>query len=153
MRFLELKVPPPAVAVMIAVAMYLASRRMPDPHIDLPARVPIAAIVAAAGIAVDFAGLWAFRRHRTTVNPLQPDKAASLVTDGIYRWTRNPMYLGLLLLLTGWAIWLSTAVPLLGPPLLVIYLTRFQILPEERVLRAKFPRESADYARHVRRWL
>ena len=153
MRFLELKVPPPAIAVVIAVAMYLAGRRMPDPHIDLRARVPIAVFLAAAGIAVDFAGLWAFRHHRTTVNPLRPDKAASLVTDGIYRWTRNPMYLGLLLILTGWAFWLSTAVSLLGLPLLVIYLTRFQILPEERALRAKFPRESADHARHVRRWL
>jgi protein-S-isoprenylcysteine O-methyltransferase Ste14 len=62
------------------------------------------------------------------------------------------MYLGLLLILTGWAIWLSTAVSLLGLPLLVIYLTRFQILPEERALRTKFPGESADYARRVRRW-
>ncbi len=153
MRFLELKIPPPVVAVLIAVAMYLAGRWMPDPHIDSWIRVPIAAILAAAGIAVHFAGLWAFRRHRTTVNPLQPDKATSLVTGGVYRWSRNPMYLGLLLILAGWTFWLSTAVSVLGPPLLAIYLTRFQILPEERVLRAKFPRESADFARHVRRWL
>ena len=153
MRFLELKVPPPVIAGVIAAAMYLASKRLSGPHMDFQARVPMAAILAAAGVAVDFAGLWAFRRHRTTVNPLQPDRATSLVSDGIYRWTRNPMYLGLLLLLTGWAIWLSTVVSLLGLPLLIIYLTRFQILPEERALRAKFPRESADYARQVRRWL
>jgi protein-S-isoprenylcysteine O-methyltransferase Ste14 len=153
MGFLELKVPPPVVTAAIAVAMYLTRKWMPDPHFDFPARVPIAVIVAAAGIATDFAGLWTFRRHRTTVNPLQPGKAATLVADGVYRWTRNPMYLGLLLILTSWAIWLSTMVSLLGLPLLAIYLARFQILPEERVLRAKFGSDWTDYERHVRRWL
>ena len=153
MRFLELKVPPPVVAVVTAAAMYLASKWMPDPHIDILARVPIAVIVAAGGIAVDLAGLWAFRRHHTTVNPLRPANSTSLVTDGIYRLTRNPMYLGLLLILAGWAIWLSALSSLLALPLFVTYLTLFQILPEERVLRAKFPSESTDYARHVRRWL
>ena len=153
MRFLELRVPPPVVAVVMAAAMYLASKRMPEPHLDFPARVPMVAILAAAGLAVDFAGLWAFRRHRTTVNPLHPNKATSLVTSGIYRWTRNPMYLGLSFLLTGWAFWLSTVVSFLGLPIVVIYLTLFQILPEERALRAKFPMEVADYTRRVRRWL
>lgn len=153
MRFLELKVPPPVVALVAAAAMYLASRWVPAPHLDLETRVPIAALLAAAGVVVDIAGLRAFRRHRTTVNPLYPDQASSLVTSGIYGWTRNPMYLGLLLLLTGWAFWLSTAVSFLGLPIAVGYLTRFQIVPEERALRAKFPRELADYARRVRRWL
>jgi len=152
-RFLELRVPPPVVAVAIAAAMYLAGKRAPDPHLEFQARVPMVALLAAAGVALDLAGLWIFHRRQTTVNPRLPDRATSLVTSGIYRWTRNPMYLGLLLLLTSWAIWLSSAVCFLGLPLLIVYLTRFQILPEERVLRAKFPTESADYQRRVRRWL
>jgi protein-S-isoprenylcysteine O-methyltransferase Ste14 len=153
MQFLELKVPPPLVAIGIAVAMYLAGKQMPEPYFDFAARVAVAVMFAATGIAMNLAGVWAFRRHRTTVNPLQPGKATSLVTDGVFRRTRNPMYLGFLLILTGWAIWLSTVVSLAGLPLLVIYLTRFQILPEERVLRAKFGSELTDYEGHVRRWL
>jgi protein-S-isoprenylcysteine O-methyltransferase Ste14 len=153
MRFLELKIPPPVVAVAIAAAMYVASRWIPLLQFDFPARRLLAGVFVAVGIAVNLAGIWAFRQHSTTVNPLHPGKTTSLVTEGVFRWTRNPMYLGILLILTGWAIWLATVVSLFGLPLLVIYLTRFQILPEERALRAKFGGAMATYEQQVRRWL
>lgn len=94
-----------------------------------------------------------FRRANTTVNPLKPQAASSLVTAGIYRYTRNPMYLGLLFLLVAWAVLLSSPFALLGPVAFVTYISRFQIVPEERVLAALFGAEYAAYQAGVRRWL
>jgi protein-S-isoprenylcysteine O-methyltransferase Ste14 len=94
-----------------------------------------------------------FRRANTTVNPLKPQAASSLVTIGIYRYTRNPMYLGLLFLIVAWAVLLSSPFALLGPVTFVAFIGRFQIVPEERVLSALFGEEYAAYKSHVRRWL
>ena len=110
-------------------------------------------LLVALGGAADLAGLLAFRRHRTTVNPLAPQNSSTVVQDGIYRYSRNPMYLGMALLLTAWAVWLAQPACLLVLPLFVAYITRFQILPEERILLARFGAPYQDYLRRVRRWL
>jgi protein-S-isoprenylcysteine O-methyltransferase Ste14 len=153
MHALELKVPPPVVAVLIGAAMWLASRS--GPSIDLPPliRTVGAGAIAASGGILAFAGKIAFRRAKTTINPMRPANASSLVTSGIYRFTRNPMYLGLLLLLLGWSVYLSSVFVFVGPVLLILYLGRFQIAPEERVLAAKFGEAYLDYTSRVRRWL
>ena len=112
-----------------------------------------AILVAAAGAAIAIAGVIQFARARTTVNPLQPDAASSLVSGGVYRWTRNPMYLGMALVLLGWATYLSSIAALAVLPLFIVYITRFQIAPEERALEARFGAEFARYRKAVRRWL
>ena len=91
-------------------------------------------LVAAVGVAIAVAAFVRFRRMGTTVSPVDPSKASRLVADGVFRVSRNPMYLGLLLLLIGWAIWLGSASPWLVPPLFVIVITLVQIIPEERAL-------------------
>jgi protein-S-isoprenylcysteine O-methyltransferase Ste14 len=98
-------------------------------------------------------GVWAFRQAKTTVNPVNPEKASSVVTGGVYSYTRNPMYVGLTALLVGWAIWLSAPWVFLGPVAFMLYLMRFQIIPEERIMSAKFGRDYDDYRNRVRRWL
>ena len=108
--------------------------------------------LAAAGGALALAGVWAFARSRTTVNPLAPQRARALVTGGVYRYTRNPMYLGMLLALAGWAVWLGNAAALLALPLFVAVLNTLQIRPEEAALRARFGADYARYAQRVRRW-
>jgi protein-S-isoprenylcysteine O-methyltransferase Ste14 len=95
----------------------------------------------------------AFRRARTTVNPLTPDATTALVESGIYRLTRNPMYLGFLLLLLAEIVWLANPVALLAAPAFVLYLNRFQIGPEERALRNRFGAKFQSYSHRVRRWL
>ena len=115
-------------------------------------RLALAGALAVTGVGFDLLGLLAFFRSQTTINPLRPAKASALVTGGIYRITRNPMYVGLAFLLTGWAAWLGSLWPFLGPALFVAYITRFQIAPEERILRRKFGEFDA-YAARVRRWL
>ena len=113
----------------------------------------LAVTLAIAGVTFDLLGLWAFRRARTTINPMKPGKASALVTGGVYQVTRNPMYVGLALLLAAWAVHLSRLWPLIGPALFVLYMNRFQIGPEERVMRGKFGDAYAAYAARVRRWL
>ncbi len=87
------------------------------------------------------------------MNPIKPGAASSLVSSGVYRFTRNPMYLGLSVTLLGWAMFLSNPLALLAVPLFVLYINRFQIDPEERVLSSLFGAEYAAYKEKVRRWL
>lgn len=153
MRFLEHKIPPPLVFFVCAGGMwYLASY---TPLLDVPKilRYIAAAGFGTAGIVVMLLGVISFRRAKTTVNPLKPETARVLVTTGVYRYTRNPMYLGMLLLLIGWAVYLSSLVALIGAFAFWFYIERFQIRPEERALAALFGSAFTEYISQVRRWL
>jgi protein-S-isoprenylcysteine O-methyltransferase Ste14 len=116
-------------------------------------KATLAILIALTGVAFDLAGLISFRRAKTTINPLKPQRTSSLVARGIYRYTRNPMYVGMAFLLTAWAAWLAQPLALLGPVAFVLYINRFQIAPEERVLGTIFGEEFAAYKARVRRWL
>jgi len=153
MNALEHKVPPPAVALVLGALMWLISRYEPTLTLDMPWRTAVAIMLFSAGAAVSLAGLLEFRRAKTTINPLSPEAATAMVTSGIYRVSRNPMYLGLLLALFAWAVWLSHLLAFALPPLFVLYINRFQIVPEERVLSTKFGGQFSAYIRTVRRWL
>jgi protein-S-isoprenylcysteine O-methyltransferase Ste14 len=149
---LSLKVPPLVLVFLAALAMWLL-----PPMADMPHPGPWYAWLCGAfgslGTMICLAGVWAFRRARTTINPMHPDTASSLVVRGIYHHTRNPMYLGFLIVLLAWALYLAKLSALLVPPLFVLYLTLFQIGPEERALRAQFGTDFDLYAAQVRRWL
>jgi protein-S-isoprenylcysteine O-methyltransferase Ste14 len=151
--FLETLVPPPVLAALAAALMWAIAGAWPELRLDIPAARWIALALAAPGLLLDFVGVLAFLRARTTVNPMRPHKARELVTGGPYAWTRNPMYLGWVPILAGWAIYLEHPLTLLVVPLFVAYLTRFQIVPEERMLRQRFGAKFEAYARNVRRWI
>jgi protein-S-isoprenylcysteine O-methyltransferase Ste14 len=153
MRVLELKVPPPAVALVTAILMWLASRGSPTLAFVLPTGNLLAVGLAVIGLIVAISGVVTFRRARTTLNPTKPEDSSSLVSWGIYKITRNPMYLGLLLQLTAWAIFLSNWIAVLFLPVFVVYINRFQIVPEEQALTSLFAREFVAYQSRVRRWL
>ena len=146
-------IPPPLVAALAAGLMWAVAWALPGLALELPAAPWIGASLAAAGLLVEMAGVLEFLRRKTTVNPMRPERASALVTGGVYRWTRNPMYLGWLPILTGWAIYLQHPPALAGVPLFALYLTRFQIIPEERAMEAKFGDAFRAYRRRVRRWL
>jgi len=150
---LDKKIPPPVVGALVAALMWSVSTLGPHWTLAPTVRYPLAGLLAAVGFGFDLAGLLAFRAARTTFSPLKPEKSSSLVTGGVYRVTRNPMYLGLALVLSGWAVWLAALLPWLGPVLFIAYITRFQIGPEERVLRGMFGEAYSSYAARVRRWL
>jgi protein-S-isoprenylcysteine O-methyltransferase Ste14 len=153
MKALEVKIPPPAVAAAIAVAMWGISLLLPLLQIPGALRLGAAAAIGLAGIGFSAAGVLEFRRARTTLNPTKPEQASSLVSSGVFRITRNPMYVGLLCVLVAWAVFLASAWALLGPVAFVLYTDRFQIAPEERVLAKLFGSEYTDYQARVRRWL
>jgi protein-S-isoprenylcysteine O-methyltransferase Ste14 len=98
-------------------------------------------------------GAASFRRARTTVNPLKPESASSLVASGVYRVSRNPMYVGLCLVLLGWAVMLSNVLAYAIVPVFVLYMNRFQIGPEEAALERVFGADYVAYRARVRRWL
>lgn len=150
---LELRIPPPAVAAVFAAAMYGVARLAPQGTLAVPYGSALALALAALGVAVALAAVLAFRRQRTTVNPLDPGATTAIVTSGVYRWSRNPMYLGLLAVLAAWALYLGNAAAALLLPGFVAYLGRFQIGPEERILLARFGAPYAQYLARVRRWL
>ena len=153
MRWLELKVPPPAVALLLGAAMWWLAPHSPALEWPQALRAGLALLLVSIGGAFDMAGLWAFRQRRTTVNPLRPANASALVTGGVYRITRNPMYVGMACFLLAWAVWLGALGAFLGPVAFIAYITQFQIKPEERVLAGLFGADFTDYTRRVRRWL
>ena len=153
MTALDLRVPPVVVAAVVAGLMWFAAALTPALALDLPGRVVLAAVFAGVGVAIAVAGVLAFGQASTTVNPHRPEGTSALVTTGVYRRTRNPMYLGLLLALVGWAVWLGHLLSVLIVPLFAAYMTRFQIEPEERALRARFGESFEAYTRSTRRWL
>jgi protein-S-isoprenylcysteine O-methyltransferase Ste14 len=153
MNSLELKVPPPLVALLFGLLMWLALRLVAPVDVDSRVRAVLAIAIACIAFAVGLMAIVSFRRARTTINPTKPGAASSLVTGGVFRLTRNPMYLSLLLYLLAWAVYLSSWLALLFLPAFVLFINRFQITPEERTLSALFGPEYAAYRARVRRWL
>jgi len=153
MDSLELKIPPPAVALLLALLMWLSSSLVQPLQVPWSFRVATALCLAAIGQSISIAGMLSFRRAGTTINPFRPNASSSLVSSGIYRFTRNPMYVGLLLTLLGWAAFLASLSALVLVPLFVLYINRFQIKPEERALSSLFGSDYTAYKTRVRKWL
>ena len=156
-RLLEHRIPPPLIDLGYALLMWGLSVGVPAaqlwPRAGSLAVWGVAVGLALLGAGIALAGVLAFRRARTTVNPLAPQRASQLVVVGIYRRTRNPMYLGMLLVLAGWGVCLGNALAFLALPLFVLTLNRLQIKPEERALRERFGEAYLSYMQRVRRWV
>jgi protein-S-isoprenylcysteine O-methyltransferase Ste14 len=150
---LALRFPPLGLVVIVAALMWIVSFASPILDVFLPAKSLLAASLALIGALTCVTGIVSFRREKTTVNPMKPDSTSSLVVSGIYKYTRNPMYLGFVLVLLGWAAFLSNLAALALLPVFVLYIDRFQIVPEEHVLASLFPRAYPAYRARVRRWI
>jgi len=150
---LELKIIPPLAMLICAGLIHILSQAFPVNTLLLEYREGLAGFFIILGLSVDLSAIAFFVRAKTTVNPYTPDKSSALVTSGIYRITRNPMYAGLMCLLLAWTIWLGCISGLLIIALFQQYITRFQITPEERSLQALFGSAYGDYCAQVRRWI
>ena len=139
--------------LIFAIAIWLLNRYFP-----LVAIVPTEwrwlgwCVIAIAPIAPILANIQ-FRRAQTTANPFKPDAATALVTSGVFSWTRNPMYLGLFILLLGWAIKLGSLSAFIAALLFVPLIYIVQIRAEEYALRARFGTDYDRYCQHVNRWV
>ncbi len=153
MHALENKVPPPFVVVLIGAVMWMAAQIAPPFPIDSHLRLALGGTVVLAGFIFLILGFTAFGQAKTTIDPVNLERASSLVTGGIYRLTRNPMYVGFTVVLVGWAVYLAIPWASLGSIAFVLFTTRFQIIPEERVMSSKFGQAYVEYKERVRRWL
>lgn len=148
---LALKIPPPIILAIATVVMSVLAKLLPVGLLDAPFWLPI--LVALAGIYIAILGVQEFRRAKTTLNPLSPNQTNQIVQSGIFTKTRNPMYLGMALVLCAWALWLGAVITWLGVAMFVVYITYFQIIPEEQILSKKFGDDFVAYYQKVRRWL
>jgi len=153
MRNLETKIPAPVIAIAAGgiMKLYALTAQVSIDTSPLLAEVGIRLAQLSAVIAI--LAFASFRLAKTTINPLDPSRASALVTVGIFRITRNPMYLSLLLLLIAYAVRLGSWGEWLGPALFAAYVTRFQIIPEERILAVKFGAAYLAYRSRTRRWI
>lgn len=153
MRFLELRIPPPLTALAVGLAMWLLAKRQPALPREPWLRVSLAVLVALAAFAIAISGVVALRHAGTILDPIHVDRTSVMVKTGGYRISRNPMYVGLVTMLTAWSIYLAVPWGFAGPLLFALYTLYFQILPEERAMETKFGAEYLAYKQRVRRWL
>jgi protein-S-isoprenylcysteine O-methyltransferase Ste14 len=149
---LKTRIPPPVYALLSAWTMWRLHLSFPVMQLWGAEWGRIGWVIGLAGLLLDGWSVVLFLQSRTTVNPMRPDRARHLVISGFYRFSRNPMYLGLLLQLSGWAVWLGSVSPFAILPLFVGVLTEMQIKPEENMLTISFGEEYKEYRRHVHRW-
>ncbi|MEL7833778.1 isoprenylcysteine carboxylmethyltransferase family protein [Fodinibius sp. Rm-B-1B1-1] len=150
---LALKIPPAVLTLIIAGAMWWIDENMNHSWIEFGPLYWAASISLALGGIFGVLGLVQFYQHSTSIDPHKPDKVSSLVTNGIYSVSRNPMYVALLLVLAAYGFYLGNGLTLALLPVFVGYMNRFQIEPEEKVMQEKFGEEFLHYKRDVRRWL
>ena len=153
MNALALKVPPVAQVIITAAAIYGTAKIMPSLQFSLSGSTVLAVGLGVIGMSLGVMGVTQFRKAQTTPNPQALEKVSSLVTSGIYRYSRNPMYLGLVLILLGWAFYLSHFLAFVLLPVFILYMTRFQIQPEEQMMARKFGKTYQAYLNKVRRWI
>ena len=153
MNALALKVPPVAQVIITAAAMYGVSKMVPALTFSLNGSTALAVGLGVMGMSLGVMGVTQFRKAQTTPNPQALEKVSSLVTSGIYQYSRNPMYLGLVLILLGWAFYLSHFLSFVLLPVFILYMTRFQIQPEEEMMARKFGKTYQAYLNKVRRWI
>ena len=149
--FLNTKIPPPIIAILFAVLIFYFSDSFA--YVDLPFKIYLSLFFVLLGFFITFSSARNFKKKETTVNPIKPEEASQLVTDGFFKITRNPMYLGMLLFLLGLSIYNGLIVGLVFLPLFVGYITFFQIIPEERAMIKIFGEDYKAYMKKVRRWI
>jgi protein-S-isoprenylcysteine O-methyltransferase Ste14 len=153
MNSIELRIPPLALLGAFGAAQGLVAYLVPATGFAFGWSRPIAALLAALGAGFSIAGVLAFRAAKTTVDSTQPELTSEIVTSGVYGLTRNPMYVGFVVVLLASATWLSNILGFLCVPAFALFLNRFQIEPEERQLRKLFGASFLNYEARVRRWL
>ncbi len=153
MHRLENKIPPPAVMLLFGLVMWIISQFSPNFTIGASQQWSLIILFFLAGLIIGAAGIISFNRAQTTINPLKPNAASSLVSSGIFSRTRNPMYVALTLALCSWGVYLASAWAFIAVLGFILYITRFQIHPEERAMDNLFGEDFTAYKNRVRRWI
>lgn len=150
---LKTLIPPPVYLLAFGAVMWLMHGYVPLYYwLEIPWRYTGLLLIFLAGLS-DLWSLGLFLKLHTTPNPMRPSATTHLVTLGLYRYSRNPMYLGMLVMLLGWWIWLGSLTPILLLPVFIYVLVKMQVEPEEEALEAHFGDRYREYKNSVPRWL
>tara|TARA_B100000401_G_C52628061_1_gene634648 strand:- start:119 stop:565 length:447 start_codon:yes stop_codon:yes gene_type:complete len=148
---METKIPPPIVTLVFGLSIYFS--RGIFQVVEIKHSFYFGILLLLLGFVILISAVRLFRKDKTTVNPLSPEQATKLVTDGIFKYSRNPMYLGMALVLGSIAVFFN----LIGGIILIVlfcaYITKFQIFPEERAMRDLFSDDFDKYTKATRRWI
>ncbi len=150
---LEHKIPPPIVALTTLVGVYWSSQASSLSSLAIDAPLWLSITTAVLGLGIMLSGALEFRKAKTTVNPLNPEQASELVVSGIFKVTRNPMYLGMSLIIIAASLALGNLIGLVWMMGFMLYIQVFQIKPEERAMHKLFGDSFNDYCQRVRRWI
>ena len=148
---METKIPPPIVTLVFGLSIYLS--RGIFQVVEFNHSFYLGIILLLLGFVILISAVRLFRKDKTTVNPLSPEQATTLVTDGIFKYSRNPMYLGMALVLGSIAVFFNLIGGIILVALFCAYITKFQILPEERAMRDLFSDDFDKYTKVTRRWI
>ena len=148
---IKTKFPPPLVALMFVFLINYTKNIFPE--IEIENKIIFGSFTIISGLIITLSAIILFKKYQTTITPLNPSNATKLITDGIYKFSRNPMYLGLLLMLLGTSIILNLTGGFFLIPLFILYLNLFQIIPEENAMADLFENEFLEYKKNVRRWI
>ena len=151
MKALELRIHPPVILLLCLALVYGCSHYLP--LLAMPSILfGVHWYISALGVLVALAGVWEFQKAKTTINPTKPETASYLVSGGIYRITRNPMYLGMQLIIIAAVFKFGNYFGFIVLPCFILYITQFQIKPEERIIERIFGEDYVLYKKKVRRW-
>lgn len=153
MKYLELKIPPVLLVFIFSALMFGVSKVCPDIGLDQSTRLYFFIVITVFSGAISVSGVWSFKVANTTVNPTKPESSSNLVQSGIYKYTRNPMYLGFAFFLFGLGFLLDNIISFFLVFAFIGYMTIFQIKPEEKVLSKIFGKQFQQYKINTRRWL
>ena len=148
---METKIPPPIVTLLFGLSIYFS--RGIFQAVEVKYSFYIAILLLILGLTVLISAVRLFRKDKTTVNPLSPEQATKLVTDGIFKYSRNPMYLGMAFILGSIAVFFNLIGGIILIALFYFYITKFQIIPEERAMSNLFSQDFDKYKQITRRWI
>ena len=148
---LETKIPPPIVALIFGFLINYTKDIFPK--LVIKNENIFGTCFILIGLVCFLSAIGLFKKNQTTVTPLNPSSATKLITNGIYKYSRNPMYLGMSLVLAGISIMVNPIGGLAFISLFILYINQFQIEPEEKAMTKLFRNEFSEYKKYVRRWI
>ena len=151
---MHLRIPPPIVALIGVLLIFLSKDYILILYLHPYLQNTLSILFLVIGFVIILSATKEFKKSNKTVNPMKPETSTSLVTSGIFKYTRNPMYLGLSSILLASCFYFSSLLGIIVyVPFFILYITVFQIIPEEEVMKSLFNDEYLDYCSKVRRWI
>ena len=151
MNILKTKIPPPIISLTCIVINYLSTyliNPIKFPNIEI-----IGILILLLGLVTAMLAIFVFKKDQTTINPINPEEATTLVTTGIFSITRNPMYLGLFFVICSTVLFFGSWLGIIILVIFVWYINKFQIIPEEQAMEKLFGKKYNEYKKNVRRWI